>query len=169
MTTELFAGELDVHYGFVHLLTNGHDEPALLDVARHGQTNGLAGAAVAHQVHLITGLHTGSVAFTVAWSPAEPPLDDEWDEVVEVSLHVAETTAALRGFDDWHPLTLPAAGPHRVRYSAAGFEAGRQVDTARPGPDRYLLQLWPAPPTPDEVVRLTSAHAAYWHDVAWKD
>ncbi|WP_157524255.1 hypothetical protein [Jiangella alkaliphila] len=46
-------------------------------------------------MRLITGLHTGSGAFTVAWSPTEPPLDDQWDEVVEVSLDVAETTAAL--------------------------------------------------------------------------
>lgn len=168
--TELFSGEVSVHYGFAHLLTNGpEEEPAMPDVARRGQRNGLAGAAVAHQVHLITGLHTGSVAFTVAWSAAEPPLDEQWQEVVEVSLDVAKTSAALTSFDDWHPLTLPAAGPHRVRYSAARFEAGRQIDTARPGPDRYLLQLWPAPPAPDRIIRQTSAHAAYWHDVAWKN
>ncbi|WP_157575060.1 hypothetical protein [Jiangella muralis] len=47
-----------MHYGFAHLLTNGPDEPAMPDVARRGQRNGLAGAAVAHQVGLVTGLHT---------------------------------------------------------------------------------------------------------------
>jgi hypothetical protein len=29
--------------------------------------------------------------------------------------------------------------------------------------DRYLLQLWPAPPAPDAVIRETSRYAAYWH------
>ncbi|SDH18624.1 hypothetical protein [Pseudonocardia oroxyli] len=32
--------------------------------------------------------------------------------------------------------------------------------------DRYLIQLWPAPPAPDAVLRRTSRTAAYWHDHA---
>jgi hypothetical protein len=31
--------------------------------------------------------------------------------------------------------------------------------------DRYLLQFWPSPPAPDQVVRQTSECAAYWHGV----
>lgn len=120
MTTELFADDLRVHYAFAHLLTNGRDEPAELSAARRGQVNGLAGAAVAHQVHLVTGLQTGK----------------------------------------------GASGPHRARYGAWGFEAGRRTDSASHGPDRYLLQLWPAPAAPDRIVRQTSSHAASWHDTA---
>jgi hypothetical protein len=51
---------------------------------------------------------------------------------------------------------------------AEPLEAGRQIDTA-PWPGSVLLQLWPAPPAPDRIVCQTSAHAAYWHDVAWKN
>ena len=36
----------------------------------------------------------------------------------------------------------------------------------RRAPDRYLLQLWPAEPAPDAVVREGSEIAAYWHGVA---
>ncbi|MGN6246697.1 MAG: hypothetical protein ACTHQ3_23890 [Motilibacteraceae bacterium] len=32
--------------------------------------------------------------------------------------------------------------------------------------DRYLLQLWPAPPRPDAVLRQTSPVASYWHRAA---
>ena len=35
-----------------------------------------------------------------------------------------------------------------------------------PALDRYLLQLWQAPPAPDVVFRQTSEIAAYWHGVA---
>ena len=35
-----------------------------------------------------------------------------------------------------------------------------------PALDRYLMQLWPAPPAHDAVLRQTSAIAGYWHGVA---
>lgn len=166
MTTELFAGELPVHYAFAHVLTDGHEQWSDLRDTRRGQTNGLLGAGVAHQLHFVTGLHTGSVAFTAAWSEAGPPIGDEWDEVVEASLDVASTEALLTSFEDAFPLAMPATGWHRVRDNAAGFDAGKRADTARPGPDRYLLQLWPATPEPDRIVRQTSAEAAHWHGFA---
>jgi hypothetical protein len=37
---------------------------------------------------LITGLHTGQVGFTVDVLDAAPPLDDAWEEIVEVSFTV---------------------------------------------------------------------------------
>ena len=49
------------------------------------------------------------------------------------------------------------------------MDAGRDLDTTDEGeeaPDRYLLQLWPAPQAPDAVVRQTGETAAYWHAVA---
>jgi hypothetical protein len=50
--------------------------------------------------------------------------------------------------------------------------SGKELDTTEEGeaaPDRYLLQLWPAPEAPDVLVRQTSAIAAYWHSVARRD
>lgn len=166
MTTELFAGELPVHYGFAHVLTEARGVGADLTDARRGQVNGLLGAAVPHQLLLTTGLHTGSVAFAVTWSEAEPAIADEWEDVVEASLDVAATSAHLTSFQDAFPLALPATGPHRARFHATGFDAGSEADTAGPGPDRYLLQLWPAALEPDRIVRETSSGAAYWHRTA---
>lgn len=166
MTTELFADQLRVHYGFIYLQTDSPDPFVDVTDARRGQTNGLMGAAVAHRLHLVTGLHTGTVELTVTWSADEPPLDGEWEDVVDASLDVDSTDATLASFDTSFPLTLPATGPHRVRYSATGFDAGHAIDHADPGPDRYLLQLWPAPAEPDRIVRQTAANAAYWHRTA---
>ncbi|QHT57907.1 hypothetical protein GXP71_18670 [Cellulomonas sp. H30R-01] len=39
-------------------------------------------------------------------------------------------------------------------------------EEGEPPLDRYLLQLWPAPTAPDEVVRCGSGIARYWHGVA---
>ena len=118
---------------------------------------------------MVTGLHTGEVPFRVEWWPAEPPLDGRWEEVVEASYDVATEMLSLQSFEDSFDVTLPATGPHRARYSAAGMDAARQLDTTdedEDAPDRYLLQLWQAPEAPDSVVRQSSEIAAYWHGVA---
>ena len=52
------------------------------------------------------------------------------------------------------------------------MDAGKDLDTPDEGelaPDRYLLQLWPAPAAPDEVVKESSAIAGYWHRVARRE
>jgi len=49
------------------------------------------------------------------------------------------------------------------------MDEGRQMDMPDLGestPDRYLVQLWPAPPEPDRVLATGSKTAAYWHRVA---
>ena len=54
----------------------------------------------------------------------------------------------------------------RVRYSARGMDTANAVDTLledQAPVDTYLLQLWPAPPAPDRVLKQTSELAAYWH------
>lgn len=54
-----------------------------------------------------------------------------------------------------------------MRYCGWGMDAGHQSGPPMDGEplvDRYLLQFWPAPPAPDEILKQTSAQAAYWHD-----
>ncbi|CAM5227570.1 hypothetical protein SMICM304S_11163 [Streptomyces microflavus] len=65
-------------------------------------------------------------------------------------------------------LQLPVSD-YRVRFSARGMDQGRDLDTRsakEPRADSYLLQFWPAPPGPDQVIRQTSEIAAYWHEAA---
>ncbi|WP_203589995.1 hypothetical protein [Streptomyces sp. SID13031] len=130
-----------------------------------GQQNGLCGAAIGGRLWLITGLHTGEVGFTVELHDDEPPVDEEWEEVVEASYR-PEGPTALNGWGGhgYWPLDLELID-YRVRYSAWGMEASEQSAGPMDG-ERYLVQFWPAPRAPDRVVRQTSAQAAYWHDFA---
>ncbi|WP_116114453.1 hypothetical protein [Amycolatopsis ruanii] len=168
--TLLFRGELHVHYGqfSVESRTDGFFD-GLTD-ARGGQSNGLCGAAVPGLLFLTTGLHTGNVEVTVEVLDAPPPVGPDWEDVVEVSFRPATATVRLVQWTaeaSW-PLDL-APVSYRVRYCASGMDRARERDTRLDGEpllDRYLLQLWPAPPAADAVVRQTSAIAAYWHDHA---
>ncbi len=165
--TEVFGGDVPVHYGFIFLSSDG-DVGAELIEARLGQSNGLCGAMVAGQLSVVTGLHTGSVRLVVEWSADEPPHDGGWEDVVEVSFEVTQHDMVLSGFEDFFPLRMPATGMHRARFCAAGMDAGREIDTVVDGlgPDHYLLQLWPAGSAPDVIVREGSDIGRYWHAVA---
>ena len=60
------------------------------------------------------------------------------------------------------PLDIPP-GSYRVRVSARGRDAGADGEFADGPVDFYLLEIWPAPPEPDLIIRSTSANARYWH------
>lgn len=95
----------------------------------------------------------------------EPADDEQWEDVVEVSIAVG--AGAKPGWMTWAgedggPLELPP-GSYRVRVNARGRDAGADDEFADEAVDFYLIQLWPAESRPDEIVRTTSANAAYWH------
>jgi len=164
----VFSGPSWVHYGQAYVVAGSWDGD--LAASFRGQANGLCGAAVPGLLFLITGLHTGHVRFTVDVCASRPPVDDSWEEIVEVPFTVAapEVTLEEWGGQAAYPLQLPAA-EYRVRYCARGMQHGHDLDTSqdpdRP-PDRYSLAFWPARPAPDRVVKQTSDIAAYWHAAA---
>jgi hypothetical protein len=165
--TTLMSGDAWVHYGQIYV-DSGSSTPELTECFA-GQRNGLCGAAVPGFLFLITGLHTGRIGFSVELLDVPPELDAGWEDVVEASFRPQGDTALVGwgGQGRW-PLDL-AGRDYRVRYSAARMDQAREQDTRlddQPEIDRYLLQLWPAPPEPDRVVKQTSAIAAYWHDYA---
>lgn len=159
----LLDKDVFVAYGQIYLESATGRMDGEMDKPFQGQTNGLCGGAVPGMLFLMTGTHTGDVGFRVELHDQEPPLDERWEEAVEASLTAVEGEAGLAewGGSDWHPLPVPA-GDYRVRYSACGMDEGHEADEG----DRYLLQLWPAPPAPDRTIRVTSAGAAYWHNWA---
>ncbi|CAM5229694.1 hypothetical protein GCM10010329_79940 [Streptomyces spiroverticillatus] len=136
-----------------------------------GQRNGLCGAANPGHLYLTTGLHTGEVGLTVEVHEAAPPLDEQWEEVVEVSFRPKspETTVVPWGEAPIYSLDLPLAD-HRVRYCGRGMDVSPddELSVLDGGPpvDHYLLQFWPAALSPDRIVKQTTQHAAYWHDRA---
>ncbi|WP_320779546.1 hypothetical protein [Streptomyces sp. CRN 30] len=158
------GGEVWVEYGQTYVESDPRGSIPGLREAFAGQDVGLCGAAEPGFLWLTTGLHTGHVGLTAEVHDAEPALDPEWEEVVEVSFRPLSDTSRLAGTDLGLPVT-----DHRVRYCARDFAEGRDRDTRSPGEppaDEYLLQFWPAPPAPARVVRRTSPEVAHWHDWA---
>ncbi|BCY10221.1 hypothetical protein [Actinoplanes sp. L3-i22] len=165
-TEVLFDGEIEVHYGFIDLIEAGETDRPELRAARAGQLNGICGATEPGFLSLITGLHTGGVAFTMEWHDTEPPIGEDWEEVVEVAYQPPSADLLLSAFEQEEPLRLPTVTSMRARYCATEMDAGHEMDTPaddESGPDRYLLQLWPSPPLPESIPRQTSQIAAYWH------
>lgn len=87
----VFDGRIDVAYGQFYVHGSDHDGDGDLSAGSVGQSNGLCGAADLGALWLLAGLHTGTVALTVQLLAAEPALDGEWEDVVEVSLPVEES------------------------------------------------------------------------------
>lgn len=178
----IFDELVDVHYGFINVFSLPDDangtpiesgeldgDPVGAVDAISGQACGLAGARIPHRLSFVTGLHTGDVPLTISWDEEEPSLDETWTDAVEVSVELRGTELALETFEDGYGASVPQAGWHRARYCAAAMDEGSRLDTPEEGeqaPDRYLLQLWPAPQAPEAVVREGSEIAAYWHRVA---
>lgn len=164
----IYDDMVHVHYGFMDLGPQ-YVIPEHQLQARGGQRNGLCGAALPGHLHLTTGLHTGEVPLRVEVHDGPPPLGEQWEDVVEVSFEPTDAQYALSTFDTSVQLDLPVPDTYRVRWSASGMDAAHHDGIPEDGgsaPDRYLLELWPAPWASDAIVRQTSEHAAYWHSVA---
>lgn len=163
-------GEVHVDYGQIYVVSDPESYGPDLQESFAGQSAGLCGAATPGLLWLSTGLHTGDVSFAVEVHDAAPPLDPAWEDVVEVSFRPVSADSALVQWAweaSWE-LHLQETD-YRVRYCAQGMDAAHRQDTrldAEPPLDRYLLQFWPAPPAPDEVLKQTSQTAAYWHGYA---
>ncbi len=167
----LFRGDVWLSYSQMYVESAGPPDDGDLRAAFAGQRNGLCGAAVPGRLWLITGLHTGVVACTVELHGEVPPVGGQWEEVVEASFTPSTLPVTLTGCmaNDSAEFVLGPGIGYRVRYCASGMDAGKAADVRRadePEIDRYLLQFWPAPPRPDEVLRQTGAGAAYWHEFA---
>lgn len=158
----VFDDPLSVHYSQAFVVSGDEGPDPVRAFA--GQTNGLCGARVPGALFLVTGRHTGKVGFRVEIAEGPPPLEDQWEEVVEVSFTPASTEVSLM---DWHermyPIPLTESTSYRVRYCARGMDAGKTTiddDIV----DFYQLTFWPAPAEADRLVRQTSRIAAHWHE-----
>jgi hypothetical protein len=160
----LFDGLVQTEF---HLFFLGGEDADAVGYGRDGQANGLCGATEPGTLVFTTGLHTGEVPVRIECHDTEPPLDDRWPDVVEVSftpVHDPEVRIVMSGAP---PIPLDMEpGSYRARYSAIGFDnEDRLVDDP---PERYLLQFWPAPAAADRIVRQTAPGAVHWHGVAQK-
>jgi len=169
----IFDAVVWTSYG--HFVLDSSDGDAASDMveAFAGQSNGLCGAGCPGLLFLRIGPHTAEVRFRVEVLDAPPRLDGGWEEIVEVSFAPVTTQLCLAScMGEIYDLPdLQQLGVHRVRYSAARMDEAREAEAnlTERGPgeeslDCYLLQLWPAPSAPDQLIRQSSEIAAYWYD-----
>ncbi len=166
--TELFAGNVEVQYGQAYIELDGKFN-GFMDDCFLGQKNGLCGAQMPAILFLMTGLHTGVVGITITLFDADPGFEKSWEEIVEVSFQAprGEITLMEWAADRGVGMAVPV-GFYRARYQGRAMQAANELDTnINDTPvDSYRLDLWPAPPAPDRIIKQTSTIAAYWHDWA---
>ena len=161
----VFAQPLGVHYGQFEMVDTDHDDGPTwesLEASGIGVVGVEAGSAL-----LLTRRHTGDVSLTVAYAEARPAPDESYDDIVEIDF-VAEVPslylATWAHEEEFELPDLPAGpGTYRLRYH------GRQIGDLEPESagmdqiaDEYLLQIWPATPSPARVVRSTSGWLDHW-------
>lgn len=161
----LFDRPLGVHYGFVRVYPEAELPEGDLGVEFRGQTNGLLGAGHPGQLFAVAGLHTGHINVRVVLRLDAPALGD-WEDIVEASFTSGHSPLWFAAFDDGEEIDLPV-GSYRARWSASGMDTDHVFDSpayGTPAPGRYELCLWPeADARPDEILRVSSAAARYWH------
>lgn len=158
---------VDTDYGQLDLVYDdegGFDGEA--DRFFAGQVNGWVGAADPHGVYVCLARRSGGSQVRVCLLDGPPDDDPSWEDVVEVSTRVPD--GAQVAWTSWAGgsgglLDGVPAGDLRVRVSARGRDAGADGELEDEVVDSYLIELWPAPGAPDEIVRTTSENAAYWH------
>ncbi|WP_440063557.1 hypothetical protein [Streptosporangium sp. OZ121] len=115
---------------------------------------------------LLTGLHTGTVGFSVTVADHDPGADaDGYEDIVEIGF---ESEAGQVSLHEWggklHELPELPAGPgwYRLRYHARNMDEAAEADTSSEVIDHYLLQIWPESESVPRVVKATSGSLAYW-------
>lgn len=167
--TRIFDGRLYVHYGQAYVVSNAQQILELPGALR-GQTNGICGAATPNGLLLFTGLHTGCVHLSIDVLDTPAPLDQRWEEIVEVPFTLNSAEAILSNWNGDCVCKIPLSpGTYRVRYCVREMDRGSEVDTIlkeEEPVDFYHLAFWSADLAPDAVLKQTSETAAYRHEYA---
>lgn len=118
----------------------------------------------------MAGNHTGTIEIDVELYSSQPPLDESFEEIVEIFFQRGMDFVSLCEWacEETHKFELPA-GDYRVRYCIDGMDKehvdDENWDDPIPG-QRHLIQFWTAVQAKDSIIRQTSESAAYWHS-AW--
>lgn len=156
------SGELDADYSQVELHPGegGHVGLGDIGLAREDPSGERAYAI------LTTARQFGPAPFQVCVSATEPPRETAWDVAVEFSIRTGEgmTVTGWASMGDPIDVPVPAGIDVRGRYVVIGGQDATDAAAVglEPDGDRYLLQVWPAPPAPPRVVTSTAAWAQYW-------
>jgi len=160
----VFHGTVEVAYSRFHLQDRAF-RPAV-------PTGGLAGLVTVRpcELVLVTGTQYGVVGCTVVVSAQDPGADlDGYEDVEEVGFASPTGVVSLVEGGAGRPRIrdvdlLAGPGAYRVRYHARRMDQAGDPGEERPRDD-YLLQIWPAPETPRERLKVTSASGRYWAEL----
>ncbi|WP_271223116.1 hypothetical protein [Streptosporangium carneum] len=160
--------DLHVSYRQAYLVDETDDAMGPGDLLRDHPTHPVGIIRVADGcAFLITGLHTGTVGFSVTVADHDPGADTEgYEDIVEISFESEAGQVSLHecGGEKFHELPELPAGPgwYRLRYHAQDMDKAAEIDTSREIIDRYLLQIWPQSESVPRVVKSASGSLAYW-------
>ncbi|WP_092383673.1 hypothetical protein [Halopseudomonas salegens] len=167
---KLYSGNVGIEYGQFYIdVPEADDEDEYLDpdAAFERQANGICGGAQTGKVFFVAGIQNGTIDLGVELHSSEPPLDQSYEEVVEVSFERGESPVSLCEWacESAYDLELEQ-GSYRIRYHIIGMDKDYDDDddgeSVVPG-QRYLIQIWRAPVETDAIIKQTSESAAYWH------
>ncbi len=119
-------------------------------------------------VQITCGVNVGHVTITVqTWHQPPPTTIDDWDDVAETSVHWNTDRIQVIGasVDDapTFPIDLPPTQQHtyRARDHARNRDAGEDRNDTDPT-EHHLLQIWPAPQTPNQLLKATDTIGQTW-------
>lgn len=127
--------------------------------------NGLVVGGDSGFVAVRTGIHTGCVRVNVQALHDEPPVaHDNWEDVAETSVAVGDpatlmvTSEDASNADSFPNLSAAGPGTYRVRVHARGRMLDYDGSESR-SREEYLIQVWPAAPADDSIVKINEAYA----------
>jgi hypothetical protein len=168
MVRVLLDEVIETDYGHFNLMWSddfGFD--GNLDRFFDGQVNGLVGAADPGCLFVQFARRSGGSQVRLVLLDAKPPLPPpRYEDIVEVS--VTFPPGAAVWWMSWAGETSGTLGdvppgPYRLRVSSHGRDAGSLDESGDGVVDEYLLELWPSARRDDEVLRVGSEDARYWH------
>ncbi|TKK80768.1 hypothetical protein FDA94_35455 [Herbidospora galbida] len=167
-TTQTVSFDLGVHYSQAYLIDDTDEAMGPAGMIADHPTHPVGIIRVEEgSAFLITGLHTGTVGFSVTVADHDPGADTAgYEDIVEISFESEAGRVAVEewGGGEWHEIPELSAGPgwYRLRYHAQNMDRAAEVDTSREIIDRYLLQIWPQDASEPRVVQSASGQLAYW-------
>ncbi|MFI9045947.1 hypothetical protein [Streptomyces sp. NPDC053427] len=144
-------------------------EDLVVEFEPHWTGNGLAEADPdGDGARILTGQEIGHIRVSAQLWDGQPPLSDDidaWQDIAEIS---AAWRSAFIDFgttaideDPAQRIPLPGPGHYRLRVHGRHRDDGDPRDGRDPL-EEYLVQIWPAPPAEDRVIKTSSATAARW-------
>jgi hypothetical protein len=107
-----------------------------------------------------TGNQYGPFSVTTRDPAAEPPIEQDWEDVVEFSVATDSALEISEPEDRYPSVTLvEEPGSYRIRVSARGRNRDGSFHEGDDPIEWYLVEAWPEPARPGAIVRMTSVFA----------